>query len=412
MLFDENKKVQEKQTVEVPLAERTRPVSFDSVLGQDKIWGKNGPLRKLVEADRFFSLIFWGPPGTGKTTVAHLICSHSKRILHELSSVSAGVKDIRKVLDLSSADVRSGAKAHILFMDEVHRLSKNQQDVLLPSLEKGEIRFIGATTENPSFEVNHAVNSRSLVFQFQRIPEEEMVKVFKGIIEEKREGLSVEVELLERLARASSGDFRRGLNLVEALLTVCEGKQEIKSDDLGDFLDSLPLVFDKKGDQHYDTASALIKSIRASQPDAAIYYLARMLEGGEDPEFIARRLIISASEDIGMAYPHALTMATSAAGAVKMIGMPEARIILAQICTFLAKSPKSNESYLAINKAGALVKKTGALKIPLSLCNAPTKMMKEFGYSEGYVYAHDDPEGAKKMEYLPEEIKGTRFFGK
>lgn len=394
-----------------PLAERLRPQKFDEVFGQNKIWKKGALLRTLVEKDNFHSLIFWGPPGTGKTTVASLIGRHSGRNLNYLSAVHAGVKDIRLVLKDSETEISYGRASSILFLDEIHRLSKNQQDVLLPALEGGTIKFIGATTENPSFEVNNAINSRSMVFRFESITSDEMQLLLARALQLiKGDSFKADEDVLQLLASNSNGDARRALNLLDAILNVAEKNDSLCFKDFEKLQSSLPLIYDKKGDNHYDTISAMIKSIRASKADAAVYYLARMLQAGEDPMFIARRLIISASEDIGNANPHALNFAVSGANAVHQIGMPEARIILSQICTFLASSPKSNRSYVAINKALDVVSQKGNLEIPYFLRNAPTKMMKDFGYSKGYIYAHDDPKGAKDMNYLPEEIKDLRFY--
>lgn len=395
-----------------PLAERMRPRKFQDLLGQEKIWGVDAPLRRLAEDDKFFSLVFWGPPGTGKTSLAQLISTHSKRKMLHLSAVSCGVKDIREAIEESLEARESGLPSAILFLDEIHRLSKNQQDVLLPSIERGDIKLIGATTENPSFTVNNAILSRSLVFRFELIPAEDLILLLKRSLERERSDLCTQIpeRVFEALAQASGGDARRALNLLESLLAMCRPGEILKEELFEDLLHSMSVRFDRKGEAHYDTISAMIKCVRASQPDAALHYMARALAGGEDPEFIARRLIILASEDIGNANPHALVWATSGATALHMIGMPEGRIILGQVLTLLASSPKSNRSYLAINEALDDAKAYPELEVPMHLRNAPTQLMKDSGYGKGYIYAHDDPEGASRLEYLPEKLKGKRYY--
>ncbi|MBP6216981.1 MAG: replication-associated recombination protein A [Oligoflexales bacterium] len=394
----------------IPLAEKARPKKFDDLIGQEKIWASGAPLRRLVEADRFYSLIFWGPPGTGKTSLARMIGLHSERSLIELSAVDCGVKDIREVVEQSVERKRLQQKTLILFLDEIHRLSKNQQDVLLPAIEKADIKLIGATTENPSFTVIHSLLSRSLVFAFSLISTEKMSAFLSDRLKQERPDIAEQIppELVQMLAQAAGGDARRALNLLESMMAIYNPGDDLES--IKKLMASMALPFDRKGDQHYDTISALIKSIRASHPDAALHYLARALSRGEDADFIARRLIILASEDVGNANPQALVWATSAATALRMVGMPEGRIILAQITTLLASSPKSNRSYVGINQAMADVKLFPELEIPYQLRNAPTKMMKDFGYGKDYVYAHDDLEGARQMSYLPEKLKGKIYY--
>lgn len=396
-----------------PLAERVRPARHDDLRGQPAIWSEGAPLRELVDKDRFHALLFWGPPGTGKTSLAQVIGAASGRPLAILSAVLHGVKDIRRVVDESEEHQAAGGKATLLFMDEIHRLSKSQQDVLLPALEAGTVKFIGATTENPSFEVNRAILSRALVFRFERLSDEALVDILQRAITKDAavaKGLTIDPEVFHALARSADGDARRALNLLDAVSAVAPHGEIVTKDMLKRVAPQLNLQYDKQGDLHYDVISAFIKSIRASQPDAAVYYLARMLESGEDPVFVARRIVIAASEDIGNANPTALLVATAAMQAVHMVGMPEARIMLGQATTYLAASPKSNRSYLAINAALEDVRKTGSLEVPLHLRNAPTQLMKEVGYGKNYVYAHDDQVGAMRQAYLPDQLKGRRYY--
>lgn len=394
-----------------PLAERQRPANLDEFLGQPKIWYPGSTLRKLVEGRSLRSAIFWGPPGCGKTTIAELAAKYASCSVARLSAISAGVKDLRATIDRSEQELAAGHEPVLLFLDEVHRLNKNQQDILLPGLEKGVIRFIGATTENPSFAVNNAVISRCLIFRFDNLEPPEIDYMLRRSLAKDPRLVNVRCadSIIEHIANACGGDARRAYNMLEALAEVADS-DEISEKHLADLEENLTSRYDRDGDGHYDTASALIKCIRAGQADAALHYLARMIDGGEKPEFIARRLIISASEDIGNANPHMLTFATSALAAVQAIGMPEGRIVLGQIVTLLASSPKSNRAYLAVDRALADVRKHRNLAIPMSLRNAPTQMMKDHGYGKGYVYAHDDPEGASKMAYLPPELENARYY--
>lgn len=346
-------------SADTPLAHRMRPKTLESMEGQEHFL--NPRFKQLLSNDQWTGMLFWGPPGCGKTTLAGLVADATRRPFHTLSAVSSGVKDIREVLDRSKSDHRSGRKAWILFIDEVHRLNKGQQDVLLPFLEEGSIRFLGATTENPSFEINNAILSRCTVFRFNALGDEALLKILKRAVPAPR---SVSDEALEHIAKAAHGDARKSLTLLESLLLSTDPERQVVLADWEGLAIAQSVYYDKNAQAHYDTVSAFIKSLRASDPDAAIYYLAAMLEGGEDPLFIARRLVIFASEDVGNANPAGLMLANSCFQGVHAIGMPEARILLAHATTYLACSEKSNRSYLALEEASELVRKTGSLKAP------------------------------------------------
>lgn len=391
-----------------PLAERMRPSRLSDLVGQEHLVGENGVLRRAISSGQVPSMILWGPPGTGKTTIANIIANEVKRPFHTLSAISAGVKEVREVIQLASR----GNKA-ILFIDEIHRFNKAQQDALLGAVEKGVITLIGATTENPSFEVNSALISRSQVYTLNALTKENLMTLVQKALESDEDLKKEKVEMreTEALFNLSGGDGRKLLNLLELVIKSDEGKKKIITNDkVVEAAQRKTVLYDKKGEMHYDVISAFIKSIRGSDPNAAVYYLARMIEGGEDVKFIARRLVILASEDIGNANPTALVMATNAFQAVNMIGYPESRIILSQCVTYLASSPKSNASYMAINQAQALVQKTGDLPVPMAIRNSPTKLMKDQGYGKGYKYAHDHPMNFAEMEFLPEEIQGMKLY--
>ncbi len=415
--FEKQSKERSKiSTAHMPLPERVRPALPGELSGQETIWSPTSTLRRLVESDRYTSLLFWGPPGTGKTSLARIIAGTAAREFTAMSAVMHGVKEIRSEIQRSQDLIENGKAAVLIFMDEIHRLSKNQQDVLLPALEAGHIKFIGATTENPSFEVNNAILSRSLVFKFNKLSKTALTEILQRAVSHGESRLihqRFSDDLLAAIADAADGDVRKALNILDAIdaTVMLKGQDRpITIEDTKNCKEFFNAFYDKHGESHYDTASALIKSIRASKPDAAVYYLARMIEGGEDPVFIARRIVIAASEDVGNANPTALLMATSAMQAVHMVGMPEARIILSQAVTYLAASPKSNRAYLAINEAISDVKEAGMLEIPLHLRNAPTKLMKDMGYGKAYIYAHDDPKGAAKLQYLPDDLKGKHYY--
>lgn len=392
----------------IPLAERLRPDTLDKVTGQKHLVGESGVLRKMMQAGSVPSMIFWGPPGVGKTTLANIIASGLKVPFYVLSAISSGVKEVREVIQKARSNPRT-----ILFIDEIHRFSKSQQDALLGAVEKGTITLIGATTENPSFEVNSALLSRCQVYTLKALSREELIGLLNYAVQndELLKEKEIEIKEYEALLNLSGGDARKLLNLLELVIdAVSSRKIEITDKLVMDIAQRKVAIYDKKGEMHYDIISAFIKSIRGSDPNGAVYWLARMIEGGEVVEFIARRLVILASEDIGNANPTAIVMATNCFQAVKIIGYPESRIILAQCVTYLASSPKSNASYIAINKAQQLVKAKGDLSVPLHLRNAPTKLMKEEGYGEGYKYSHDYENNFVPQEYMPEEIRGTKLY--
>lgn len=397
-----------------PLAERMRPKILDHYIGQQHLLAPNASLRRALDAGVIPSMIFWGPPGVGKTTLAQLIASHLQRPIYTLSAISSGVKDVRDVI----AKVENGGmftpKGSILFIDEIHRFSKAQQDSLLGAVEKGIITLIGATTENPSFEVISALLSRCQVYTLEPHSQADLLHLLERALQEDPILSRKKITLKETnaLLRISGGDARKLLNVFEIIVGTFQEQVQIDITDdivLQNAQQSLAR-YDKDGEQHYDIISAFIKSVRGSDPNAAVYWLARMVEGGEDPKFIARRLLILAAEDIGLANPNALLMANTCFEAVKNVGWPESRIILSECTIYLASSPKGNAAYMAINQAQQLVQKTGDLPVPVALRNSPTQLMKDLGYGEGYHYSHDYPGNFFNQEFLPEPIKGTSFF--
>lgn len=397
----------------VPLAERMRPRHLNDIIGQPQLTGEGSLLRKAIAQGRIPSMIFWGPPGTGKTSLAHVLSQSLQRPYFSLSAINAGVKDIREVIERAKEE--PGA---ILFIDEIHRFNKGQQDALLGAVEKGIITLVGATTENPGFEVNAALLSRCQVYVLRALEEKDLVALLKKALAEDKAMRQYKVDLAETdaLIRLSGGDARKLLNLLEIVVQSLAPSEDaghtvrITNTIVQETAQKKIALYDKSGEQHYDIISAFIKSVRGSDPNAAVYWLARMLEGGEDIKFIARRLVILASEDIGNANPTALVMANSCFEAVHKIGPPEARIILSQCAVYLAASAKSNASYVAINKAMAAVQQYGDLPIPLHLRNAPVKLMKDLGYGKDYAYSHDYAQNFSAQEYLPEKLSGTRFY--
>jgi putative ATPase len=391
----------------IPLAERVRPVKLDELLGQQHLVGKGSILRTAIENGKIPSMIFWGPPGTGKTTIANIIAHTLNVPFFQLSAISSGVKDIREVIDNAKSQPGS-----VLFIDEIHRFNKSQQDALLGAVEKGVITLIGATTENPSFEVNSALLSRCQVYVLKPLEEADLVKLMQTAIDKDEFLKKRKIELKETAAliNISGGDGRKLLNLLEIVCDTSGEKVVITDKYVMEVAQRRIALYDKTGEQHYDIISAFIKSVRGSDPNAAVYWLARMIEGGEDVKFIARRMVILASEDIGNANPTALVMANTTFDAVNKIGNPEARIILSQCAIYLASSPKSNASYAAIDAALSEVRKRGDLSVPLHIRNAPTALMKNLDYGKNYEYSHSYENNFSPQEYLPKEIAGTKFY--
>lgn len=397
-----------------PLAERMRPTSLDDYIGQQHLVGPGAILRRMMETGRISSFILWGPPGVGKTTLATIVARQLDVPFYTLSAVSSGVREVREVLEKARNGRFFNQASPILFIDEIHRFSKSQQDSLLGAVEQGVVTLIGATTENPSFEVITPLLSRCQVYVLQPLTEEDLLHLTRKVLKQDSILSSRPISLKETdaLIRFSGGDARKLLNILEILYESAPGNEELVIDNarVVECLQHNPAAYDKGGEMHYDIISAFIKSIRGSDPDAAVYWLARMIEGGEDPAFIARRLVISASEDIGLANPNALLIANAAFDAVNKIGWPEGRIPLAEATVYLATSPKSNSAYMAINRAIQTVRQTGDLPVPLHLRNAPTKLMKKLDYGKDYQYAHDFPGHFVRQQYLPDELKHARLW--
>ena len=400
----------------IPLAERLRPTTLEDYIGQEHLVGENGIIRKMIEAGHVNSFILWGPPGVGKTTLAKIVANCTESPFYTLSAVTSGVKDVRETLERAEADSRSlfTKGRPILFIDEIHRFNKSQQDSLLGAVEKGVVTLIGATTENPSFEVIRPLLSRAQVYTLKSLDSEGMKQLLDRALSKDEILSSREVEVAETTAlfRYAGGDARKLLNILDLIeQSTPEGEKMVISDErVTESLQENPAAYDRNGEMHYDIISAFIKSVRGSDPQAAVYWLARMVAGGEDPKFIARRLVILAAEDIGLANPNALLLANATFDALSKIGWPEGRIILSECAIYLANSPKSNSAYMAIDTALEKVKETGNLPVPLHLRNAPTQLMKELGYHEGYKYAHDYANHYVEQQYLPDGIEGIEFW--
>ena len=396
-----------------PLAERMRPTTLDEYIGQRHLVGEGAVLRNMILSGRITSFILWGPPGVGKTTLAQIIAHTMKVPFYTLSAVTSGVKDVREVIQKAEGSRFFSQASPILFIDEIHRFSKSQQDSLLGAVEKGTVTLIGATTENPSFEVIRPLLSRCQLYVLKSLEKEDLMLLLARAIEKDSVLSKRNIEIRENgaILRYSGGDARKLLNILELVVEASQDGDVVITDDVVTArLQQNPLAYDKDGEMHYDIISAFIKSIRGSDPDAALYWMARMIEGGEDPQFIARRLVISASEDIGLANPNALLLANAAFDAVMKIGWPEGRIPLAEVAVYLATSPKSNSAYNGINEALSLVRNTGNLPVPLHLRNAPTKLMAELGYADGYKYSHDYPGHFVRQQFMPDELESHRIW--
>lgn len=397
-----------------PLAERMRPRTLDDYVGQKHLVGEGAVLRRMIDSGRLSSFILWGPPGTGKTTLAQIVASHLDIPFHTLSAVTAGVKDVRDVIDLARNNRMFNTNGSpVLFIDEIHRFNKAQQDSLLGAVERGDITLIGATTENPSFEVIRPLLSRMQVYVLNSLDKEDLLLLLERAVSQDLYLKKRKIELKETtsLMRFSGGDARKLLNVLELVVESENSDEVIITDEMVNLrLHQNPLAYDKNGELHYDIISAFIKSIRGSDPDAALYWMARMIEGGEDPAFIARRIVISAAEDIGLANPNALLLANAAFDAVMKLGWPEGRIPLAEAVVYLATSPKSNSAYMGIDEALEKVRSTGNLPVPLHLRNAPTKLMKDLGYGDGYKYAHNYEDHFVEQQFLPDGLSGARFW--
>ena len=411
-LFDT--KATTEQVREAPLAERMRPQTLEEFMGQEHLLGEGKLLRRLIETDQLTSLIFWGPPGSGKTTLARIIANATRSHFIFFSAILSGIKDIREVVKEAEEEIKYHGKKTILFVDEIHRFNKSQQDAFLPYVEKGAFTIIGATTENPSFEVVAPLLSRCKVLVLKPLTADEIGTILRAALADRERGLgalelSTEPEALSFMAEQADGDARIALNTLETAARLA-ANGTITLDIAREAVQKKPLLYDKGGEEHYNVISAFIKSMRGSDPDGALYWLARMIEAGEDPIFILRRMVILASEDIGNADPRALQMAVAALQGFQLVGLPEGRIIMAQAVTYLATAPKSNASYVGIDAALAEVRASGALPVPLHIRNAPTRLMKELGYHKGYKYAHDYAEGYATQEHLPDKLAGRKFY--
>ncbi len=396
-----------------PLAERLRPTSLDDYIGQKHLVGQNAVLRKMIDSGRISSFILWGPPGVGKTTLAQIIAHKLETPFYTLSAVTSGVKDVREVIERAKNDRFFSHASPILFIDEIHRFSKSQQDSLLGAVEQGTVTLIGATTENPSFEVIRPLLSRCQLYVLKSLSKDDLIELLHNAIKKDLvlKEKNIELKETDAMLRYSGGDARKLLNILELVVEADGSDHIIITDEIvAERLQQNPLAYDKNGELHYDIISAFIKSIRGSDPDGALYWLARMIEGGEDPAFIARRLVISASEDVGLANPNALLLANAAFEAVMKIGWPEGRIPLAEATVYLATSPKSNSAYMGINDAIQLVRRTGNLPVPLHLRNAPTQLMEELGYGKDYKYAHHYKDHFVEQQFLPDEVKNERIW--
>lgn len=408
----ENKAAAE-QIKDAPLAERMRPQTLDEFIGQEHLLGEGKLLRRLIETDQLTSMIFWGPPGSGKTTLARVIANATRSHFIFFSAILSGIKDIREVVKEAEEELKYRGQKTILFVDEIHRFNKTQQDAFLPYVERGTFTIIGATTENPSFEVVAPLLSRCKVLVLNPLTAEEIAAILQGALSDRERGLGdrlkAEPDALSFMAGQADGDARIALNSLETAARLALNGT-ITLDTAREAVQKKPLLYDKGGEEHFNVISAFIKSMRGSDPDAALYWLARMIEAGEDPIFILRRMVILASEDIGNADPRALQVAVTALQGFQLVGLPEGRIILAQAVTYLATAPKSNASYVGIDAALAEVRKSGALPVPMYIRNAPTRLMKELGYHQGYRYAHDYAEGYVAQEHLPDKLKGRKFY--
>ena len=396
-----------------PLAERLRPKTLDEYIGQKHLVGEGAVLRRMIDSGHINSFILWGPPGVGKTTLAQIIANKLDTPFYTLSAVTSGVKEVRDVIERAKNNRFFSQASPILFIDEIHRFSKSQQDSLLGAVEKGIVTLIGATTENPSFEVIRPLLSRCQLYVLKSLERDDLMAMLQRALttDEELKKLDIELKETEALMRYSGGDARKLLNILQLVVESESAEKIVITNDLVvSRLQQNPMAYDKQGEMHYDIISAFIKSIRGSDPDAALYWMARMIEGGEAPEFIARRMVISASEDIGLANPNALLLANAAFDTVMKIGWPEARIALAEACVYLATSPKSNSAYKGINDALSLVRETGDLPVPLHLRNAPTKLMEQLGYADGYKYPHDYPDHFTPQQYMPDELREHRIW--